>query len=108
MWTLSDGVEVAKFIEKILLAHDLKAHCCLGGSVLHKGWSSKDLDIMIYPHDTGNYDRDKIFDCLVANGFSKDEEWSQAYRGMNSGGEDTEFRVEVFYHQKKRVDIFFL
>ena len=26
-------------------------HCALGGSVLHKGHSNKDLDVIVYPHD---------------------------------------------------------
>lgn len=47
IWTLEEGVEIARKIEAAI--HP-KAHCALGGGVLMKGFSKKDLDIYIYPH----------------------------------------------------------
>lgn len=49
-WTFEEGVEEVKQLEKFLIPHGY--HCALGGSVLHKGSSTCDLDIFIYPHKT--------------------------------------------------------
>lgn len=48
-WDLEQGITVARRIEEALIP--LGYHCALGGSVLHKGSSDKDLDIFIYPHN---------------------------------------------------------
>jgi len=50
MWTLVEGVTLANRLEKSLKANGF--HCALGGSVLHSGASTKDLDIFVYPHTT--------------------------------------------------------
>lgn len=52
IWTLGTGVAFAQQVEKIL--GPLGFHCALGGSVLHKGESEKDLDIFVYPHRRGD------------------------------------------------------
>jgi len=54
LWTLEQGVSVARKMEKILIP--LGCHCCLGGSVLHAGQSDKDLDIFIYPDKQAGFD----------------------------------------------------
>jgi hypothetical protein len=48
-WTLEEGIVITRLIEECLIP--MGYHCCLGGSVLHKGQSEKDLDIFIYPHN---------------------------------------------------------
>lgn len=47
-YTLKDGVRVCRYIEKQLRG---KAHTALTGSVLYKGRSTNDIDILVYPHD---------------------------------------------------------
>src|SRR3954469_18790986 len=47
--TLEDALPVVRWLETQLIPKG--AHCSLGGSVLHKGFSEKDLDIFIYPHN---------------------------------------------------------
>lgn len=49
MWTLNEGIEFARKLERLLKGKGF--HCALGGSVLHSGASAKDLDIFVYPHD---------------------------------------------------------
>ena len=49
MITLEQGITIARQIEDVL--KEVNCHCALGGSVLHKGSSNKDLDIFIYHHD---------------------------------------------------------
>jgi hypothetical protein len=48
LWTLEDALPVARALEAFLLQH--KCHCAIGGSVLHKGSSGKDLDLFVYSH----------------------------------------------------------
>lgn len=52
MWTLDEGVNAARLVQSFVV--DLGAHAALSGSVLIKGSSVKDLDIVIYPHDSDN------------------------------------------------------
>lgn len=47
--TLDQALPVVRDIEAKLIPHG--AHCSLGGSVLHRGESSKDLDIFVYPRN---------------------------------------------------------
>jgi hypothetical protein len=53
-WTLEEGIEFVRKLENDL--RNVGFHCALTGSVLYKGVSYKDLDVMIYPHDTTNCD----------------------------------------------------
>lgn len=50
MWTLVEAVPYARRLESVLIPRQL--HCALGGSVLHRGGSTHDLDLFIYPHTT--------------------------------------------------------
>ena len=53
-WTLEEGIKFARELEFNLIP--LGYHCAITGSVLYKGRSEKDLDIMIYPHDSTKCD----------------------------------------------------
>lgn len=115
MWNLEQGVYLVRLVETALVAHNLYAHCALGGSVIHKGESFKDLDIMIYQHDSTNkrpYNRHDIDQILKKSlGFILDESWIHERRFCPSGEsmiEDNEFRVSVYICHGKRIDVFFL
>jgi hypothetical protein len=47
-WTLEEGVLLCRLVEQTVIPAGY--HCALGGGVLHRGESDKDLDIFIYPH----------------------------------------------------------
>lgn len=49
MWTLADGLGICRCLEEDLKEHNM--HCGLAGGILMKGYSDKDLDIIVYPHD---------------------------------------------------------
>lgn len=59
--TLDQALPFVREVEAKLIP--LGAHCSLGGSVLHRGESTKDLDIFVYPH---NDDRPKTPEELIA------------------------------------------
>ena len=46
-WDLIDGIALARRLE--LLAIPMNCHIALGGGVLQRGYSKKDLDIFVYP-----------------------------------------------------------
>lgn len=50
--TLAQSLPFLRSLEQQLIP--LGAHCALGGSVLHQGQSSKDLDIFVYPDSREN------------------------------------------------------
>ena len=49
MWTRDQAFYVIERLEPIMAV--LGAHVALGGSVVYRGQSCKDLDIIIYPHN---------------------------------------------------------
>lgn len=49
MWTYQEALPVLKALEEKLIP--IGAHASMGGSVLFKGESKKDLDVVIYPHN---------------------------------------------------------
>jgi len=48
MWTQEDALQVLKYLEPVLATQGY--HCALAGSILYQGTSTKDLDVIIYPH----------------------------------------------------------
>jgi hypothetical protein len=66
LWQLSEAVEVLREVESIITPYGF--HCGLTGSVLYKGESNKDLDIILYPHANSYTDSD-LERVLVALGY---------------------------------------
>ena len=61
--TLEDGIRICREMEKILIP--IGYHCGLLGSLLHRGQSTKDADIVIYPHQVDEQlDEMKILEKL--------------------------------------------
>jgi len=52
-WSLDDAVDLCRRIEHALSTTKAEWHASLGGSVLMKGTSYKDVDIFLYPHAVG-------------------------------------------------------
>lgn len=48
MWTREQAFWVIELLEPLLA--NAGAHCALNGSVLYRGSSTKDLDLIVYPH----------------------------------------------------------
>lgn len=68
---LEDGLRFCRGIEQKL--KEIGYHCALAGSILIRGSSSKDIDVIIYPHDPGDLkDPLVIFTHLGFNVFKID------------------------------------
>jgi predicted nucleotidyltransferase len=81
----------------------------LTGSVLTKGESNKDLDLIIYPMEkTGRVDLSPAYEVLFAFGFARHMDRERvAAEWAKKDSQDTK-HVEVWTLGGKRVDIFFL
>lgn len=66
MWKLNEEVlSLCKKLELELVRY--KCHLALGGSLLYRGYSYKDLDLFVYAHNPGDMNRmDYINNILVA------------------------------------------
>ena len=80
------------------------------GSVLYKGSSTKDLDLIIYPMNAASFSNDKAVKVLVKNGFVLDVPHSKVtayWEEHNKEPTDTKY-VDVWKYNGKRVDIMWL
>lgn len=100
MITLNEGIDIARLIEKAIIPAGY--HCALGGSVLHRGESSKDLDIFIYPHNGKRLNPALVRQKLLIAGFNLEKEFSTS---ANSHDSKT---IEVWSYCGQRIDIFFV
>lgn len=100
-WELVEGIAIARRLEAFCAP--LGFHVALGGSVLHKGISTKDLDIFIYPHHTDT---------------ENEPDFHSLRQKMLMAGEVTDLKALNFKYDRKevfqgsigtrRVDLFFL
>lgn len=101
MWTLEEGVALARQVQAYLQHNKLNLNCALGGGVLMKGGSDKDLDLFLYRHKTGQPMPDSQAVISGMPSFSASEECDH-----HDYGDDKEvFRC---VYNNKRVDLFFL
>jgi len=98
--TLSLAVMIAKKVEEAIIP--VGYHCALGGSVLHRGTSEKDVDIFIYPHCGRNLRPEDLRAALKSAGFKPVFKW-----GMTENSTDTK-EIECWDYNDVRIDFFFV
>lgn len=106
-WEVGEALE---FVRGLVAELELAGFAVgMTGSVLTKGSSLHDLDIIIYPlQSTKATDVDKAKAALKAKGgfpFLDSESLKRVWRRKGSMDEKT---VEVWHFDKRRVDIFFM
>lgn len=80
----------------------------LGGSVLVRGESSNDLDVVVFPFTTERFELGAAriaFQVLGMRPLYTEETVKKRWRQL--GSNDMK-HVEIWEHQNKRIDIFFL
>lgn len=100
MITLNEGIDTARLIEQVIIPAGY--HCALGGSVLHKGASNKDLDIFIYPRNGKKLNPALVRQKLLIAGFDLKKESSLSEYIYDSK------TIEVWSYCGQRIDIFFV
>lgn len=109
MWTLEEAIPFLRNLEKV--AEQNHWHLALTGSVLYKGESKDDLDIVVYPHDVPDgkstwfeVDPDEVVAKL---GFNFNQRLNE--QDTDYGDKRRVYIVEVIHNnQKKRIDLFLL
>lgn len=106
-WTLESAVEFIRDLEPILAS--LGWHCALTGSVLYKGESRKDLDLVVYPHRTSNHSLAYLRQGLRRAGLElfMDANKVKVQWSKLANSEDRK-RVELWFQGARRVDVFVL
>jgi hypothetical protein len=104
LWTLTEGIEVCRELEAAL-APDY--HVALGGGVLHKGESNKDLDVLIYPHKTYHYSVAAVRALLVNAGWQLLVHADEVREKWREAGNKDEKLVDVWRYRKRRVDVIY-
>lgn len=107
MWTQIEAIELLKELEPNLAA--VGFHCALAGSVLYRGTSEKDLDVIIYPH---TYKKQSPPDNSIAETILK--LFFQSHKisacGSESSAQERDDKTVKWLVSKgnKKVDFFFL
>lgn len=116
-WTLKDAISLIQLLEPMLRVNGFSLG--VTGSVLFKGKSKKDLDLIVYPMVcTDKTDFNKARKTLKIFGMKLHEviiggkltalNVNQMHKYWRSKGSLDEKEVEVWNHNGKRVDVFFL
>jgi hypothetical protein len=100
MWTRETAFQFLEQLEKFLAANGY--HCALGGSVMYRSTSDKDLDVIVYPHNRDN--------CILVDVlWERLREFLSPRKSFNSEGSSRDSKdVRVFYVADRRIDFFFL
>jgi len=104
MWERPEAIKMCSFLERYL--SPLGVHIALGGSILYRGTSEHDVDIIVYPHHvpTATFSQiHQVFQLLIHLGFTYKKE-------EDTTPSTTDKPVYQLYTPKgkKRVDFFFI
>lgn len=100
-WTLAEAIVFANFFREFIVP--LGFDIALTGSVLTKGSSEKDIDLIVYPLKKVSSDYTKLLDKLPDFGLK-----FIRLPNNNQGYQDDGKNVQVWEYNGKRVDLFFL
>lgn len=98
-YTTQDALDICVNLEPIMAS--IGYHCGIGGSLVYRGWSNKDIDIIIYTHQSdADCDRSKIVNVLRSEGFkepSDDFNASTMIPDVWSAEDNTGRRIDFFF-----------
>lgn len=106
LWSLEEGVDFCRRLNKRLM--HVGYVVALTGSVLFKGKSHKDLDLIVYPMSTSAVDLEALRGALTGFGIRPwipVEEVHERWRKL--GSTDTK-HCEIWRSGIRRIDLFFL
>lgn len=99
-WTLKKGLETAKSLQEFFDVCCIPIHVGMTGSVLLKGKSKKDLDLILYPSKTGNkISISDVLDILDQYGY-------RDLQHRTPDHENDEKQVYAWFGKDKRIDFF--
>jgi len=108
VWKIDEAIELIRKLE--IEIKPIKYTSSLGGGVLFKGESYKDLDIFIAPYNKTDKDYDALIKILENMGFIRKKTKEEVHKGFEycgDGGKEHK-HVEIWEYNGKRVDFFFV
>lgn len=107
MWALDEALELIRKLEPGL--RDAGWALGLTGSVLTRGESDKDLDLVVYPLNSTEVSKAKLITALGAYGWTRRSSVSATHRTWRHIGSEDCKQVEVWRTgDGRRVDVFLL
>lgn len=102
MWTLKEALDFVRELQPIIKHYN---YCiAIGGSIINKGESSKDLDLIVHPLLTKfPFDKTFVDTLLVERGYV-----DRSNRTIDHKNDDKEVWAYFNPDLNKRIDIFFL
>lgn len=103
-------IEAARALIQPLIEPMWEAGFFIGivGSVFTKGKSEKDLDLVLVPLTTARAEKDAAKAVLKAHGWTLYVDRETVTARWRKVGSQDEKHVEVWLHEDRRVDVFFL
>lgn len=92
MWTLEEALYLIRRLQPKVFLHGY--NLCLGGSVLNKGFSTKDLDLYVMRQSLVNQNESGLIDEFLAEGYVV--KGAKYFKGIE---------VVKLYQGKKRIDL---
>lgn len=103
-WGMETAVEFCRELEQALAPN---YHVAMGGSVLHTGSSSNDLDVFVYPRTTTQNSIGAVHRMLLVFGMKLRVPNRVVRRKWEKqGSTDTKY-VEVWVYNRRRIDVFY-
>lgn len=85
-YTIENAVAIAARLEPLIFAR-FNLHLAIGGSLVYRGHSEKDIDVFIYPHNKEVViDRNAIWGWLEGEGFN-----ARIKTPVNEDGQEADF-----------------
>lgn len=104
-WTLKEARNTLLRIEAILQPH---YHVGMLGSVLHKGHSENDLDIVIFPDSSPRFDVEEVQGLLKGMGLELKVPRDTVLKYWRKKGSNDNKYVEVWFDEiGRRIDVFY-
>lgn len=107
VWALEGALAFVRSLDKAVRGAGYSV--ALGGSVLLRGESRKDLDLIVFPLSTAKQDLGALKKVLIAQGLTlQTPRYEVTARWVRDVGSEDAKRVEVWDYDGRRVDLLFL
>jgi L-asparaginase II len=105
-WTITDALVFVRSLQRAISSSDY----CVGltGSVLSKGFSDKDLDVIVFPHSTEHQNIEYLYGSLQRFGMKRCADKEKVHAIWRKKGSSDTKHVEVWEYEGKRIDLFFM
>jgi hypothetical protein len=106
IWTLADALPLLREVQTVV--QPFGYHVGLAGSVLTKGFSYNDMDMILYPASTARQPKGDVTATLVDLGMRQIHTFEKVRTAWKRMGSNDTKHVEKWDYQGKPVDVFFL